>query len=79
MRLFCILGNTFFDNERHSDDDGWLNLGKCGCDDGRRRYACEVEHVATEEEFEHKLKRHAVHVSHWQDADYVVALLDDIA
>ena len=74
-----LLADNLLDNERHSDDDSRLHLGKCGCDDGWRRYACEVEHVASEEEFEHKLKRHAVHVSHRQDADDVVALLDNLA
>ena len=74
-----LLAYDLFDNEWYGDDDGWLDLSECSSDDGWRWYAGEVEHMATEEEFEHKLKRHAVHVSHRQDADDVVALLDNIA
>ena len=74
-----LLADDLLDNERHSDDYGWLDLGECCSDDGWRWYAGEVEHMATKQEFEHKLECHAVHVSHRQDADYIVALFDDIA
>ena len=67
------------DNQRHGYDDAWLYVGESRGDDCRRRYAREVEHVATLDELEQELKRHAVHVGHGKDADDVVARHDGLA
>ena len=68
-----FLPDDLLDDQRHSDDDDRLDFGKCLSDNGWRRNACEEEDVATGCKLLDELECHAVHVSHWQYADGVVA------
>ena len=64
-----LLADDLLDNQRHSNDDCWLDASECFSDDGWTRDAGEIEDVAALDEFEDKLKCHAVHVGHRQDTD----------
>ena len=65
-----LLADDLLDDQRHSDDNGWLDAAECLSNDGWARDAGEIEDVAALEEFEDKLECHAIHVGHRQDADY---------
>ena len=73
-----FLAYDFLDDQRHGNDDDGLDAGECLGNDGRRWYSAEVIDVASVEELEDEFESHAVHVSHGQDADDAVALLDSL-
>ena len=56
-----LLADNLLDNQRNCNDNGWLDASECLSDDGWARDAGEIEEMAALDEFEDKLKRHAVH------------------
>ena len=74
-----LLADDLLDDQRHGDHDARLDVGQRLGDDGGRGHAVEIVDVHALEKLEDKLKRHAVHVGHGQDADDVVAALKRLA
>ena len=74
-----LLADNLLDNQRNCNDNGWLDASECLGDDGWARDAGEIEDVAALDEFEDKLKRHAVHVGHRQDTDDRISRLNLLA
>ena len=71
-----FLADNLLDNQRHSDDNGWLDAAECLGDNSRTWDAGEEEYVATGDKLKQELKCHTIHVSHRKDADDRVARLD---
>ena len=71
-----LLADNLLDDQRHGNDDAWLDLGKSLSDDGRRRRAVQIEHMTAMQEFEQELEGHTIHVSHRKDGDDIVATFD---
>ena len=69
-----LLAHYFLNDQRHGDDHAGFHLGQGLGDDGGRRRARQVVHMAAVEELENKLEGHAIHVGHGQDGDDMVAL-----
>ena len=71
-----LLADNLLDNQRHSNDNGWLDAAECLGDNSRTWDAGEEEDVATGDKLKQELKCHTIHVSHRKDADDRVARLD---
>ena len=74
-----LLADNLLDNQRHSDDNCWLDASECLGDDGWARDAGEIVNMATLDELEDKLECHAIHVCHRQDTDDRISSLDLLA
>ncbi len=74
-----LLADDFLNDQGNGDDHRWFDTSESLGDDGGTRDAGEVEHMTAPDELEDELERHAIHVSHWQDADNRVAALEFLA
>ena len=68
-----LLADNLFDNEGHGNHNDGLDFCQCLCNDGRRGDTVQVVHVTPMEELKDKFECHAVHVSHGQHRDHLVA------